>query len=311
MTLRVLSRLAQMVIVGVVVVVLTFALLHLVPGNPALTILGPRATPQTVAALTQHLHLNRPLPEQFWLYIRSLSEGDLGRSITAAQQPVSGIVFQSLGVTLSLIALTVILSCVLGVCFGVISGMQRGRAPDIGIRSVSIVLLAMPPFVIGFLLLLFALKVGVPVGGWGTGPLDDLKYLWLPALALSAYLAPLCVRAIRQSVQDTLGQQFIEGVIARGLPMRRLVVNHVVPNSLLPVISLVGYNIGALIGGAVVVEVVFDLPGIGTALVNAVANRDYPVVQGIALVTAIIVIIVNGVTDVLYEIVDPRTRVRR
>lgn len=158
MTLRILSRLGQMVIVGFVVVVLTFALLHLVPGNPALTILGPRATPQTVAALTQHLHLNRPLLEQFWLYIRSLTEGNLGRSITAAQQPVSSIVSQSLGVTLSLIALTVILSCVLGVCFGVISGMQRGRAPDIGIRSVSIVLLAMPPFVIGFLLLLFALK---------------------------------------------------------------------------------------------------------------------------------------------------------
>jgi peptide/nickel transport system permease protein len=137
-----------------------------------------------------------------------------------------------------------------------------------------------------------------------------VRYLWLPSIALSAYLAPVIGRAARQSVQETLGQDFVEAAISRGLPTRTLVFRHVIPNSLLPVISLLGYNMGALIGGAVIIEAVFNLPGIGSALVSAVSARDYPVVQGAALVTAVLVILVNSLSDVAYQLADPRTRVQ-
>ena len=167
----------------------------------------------------------------------------------------------------------------------------------------------MPPFLVGFLLLLFALDTAAfPAGGWGNGLSGSLDYLPLPALALSAYLTPIIARTVRQSIHEVLSENFIEAAVARGLPAWRLVARHILPNGLLPLITLVGYNIGALIGGAVVIEAVFNLPGIGSALVYAVSARDYPVVEGAALVTAILVVIINAVADVLYQYVDPRTR---
>jgi peptide/nickel transport system permease protein len=304
-------RLGQMVVVTFAVVVLTFLLVHLVPGDPARSILGQRATPEAIAELHKQLHLNGSIVEQFWTFLRHAFAGDLGSSLVAGSLPVTSVVFPALRVTLAVIACTAVISVVAGLAMGVASGVSRSGVLDSSLRALMMVLLATPPFLIGFLLLLFALGTGAaPAGGWGIGALDDLRYLWLPSLALSAYLAPVIGRAARQSVQETLGQDFVEAAISRGLPARTLVFRHVIPNSLLPVISLLGYNMGALIGGAVIIEAVFNLPGIGSALVSAVSNRDYPVVQGVALVTAVLVILVNSLSDVAYQLADPRTRVQ-
>lgn len=301
-----------MLVVVLVTVLFTFALLHLVPGDPARTILGERATPQAVAALRARLHLNQPTLEQLWLFLKGAASGNLGTSLVAGSQPVSGIVFPALGITLELIGCSVLLSLLIGIPLGVVSGSRRTGAADVSIRVVLMTLLGMPSFLVGFLLLLLALDTGVaPVGGWGTTALSDLQHLWLPSLALSAYLVPVIGRVVRQSTVDTLSKDFVEAAIARGLPSRTLIGRHVIPNSLLPVISVVGLNIGGLIGGAAIIEIVFNLPGIGSALTYAVANRDYPVVQGTALVTAVIVILVNAIADVLYQVVDPRTRATR
>jgi peptide/nickel transport system permease protein len=303
------ARLAQMVVVTFAVVLITFLLVHLVPGDPARSILGQRATPEAIAALHKQLHLDGSLLQQFWTFLRNAISGDLGASLVAGSLPVTSVVFPALKVTLAVIGCTVVISVIVGLALGVASGVSRRGLVDSSLRAVMMILLATPPFLIGFLLLLFALDTGAaPAGGWGTGALDDLHYLGLPSLALSAYLAPVIGRAARQSVQETLGQDFVEAAISRGLPARTLIFRHVIPNSMLPVISLLGYNMGALIGGAVIIEAVFNLPGIGSALVYAVSNRDYPVVQGTALVTAVLVILTNGLSDLAYRLADPRTR---
>ncbi len=308
----VLSRLGQVLVVGLVVMIITFMLVHIVPGDPAVTILGPRATPETLAHLRHQMHLDEPLLQQFATFVTGALHGDLGTSLLPGSTPVTDIVVPALKVTLTLIAFSVGISLMLGVPLGVISGITRTPGLDLGIRGVMMVLLAMPPFLVGFLLLLFALNTAAfPAGGWGTSISDSFDYLPLPALALSAYLIPIIARTLRQSIHEILSEDFVEAAIARGLPPSRLVARHVLPNSLLPLITLVGYNIGALIGGAVVIEAVFNLPGIGSALVYAVSARDYPVVEGAALVTAIVVVIINAVADVLYQFVDPRTRPTR
>jgi peptide/nickel transport system permease protein len=259
------------------------------------------------------MHLDEPLTKQFWLFVSEVLHGNLGHSLLPGNTPVTDIVLPALKVTGALIGLTVLISIVIGVPMGVLSGMTRTSAVDFGVRSVVMVLLAMPPFLVGFLLLLLALSTNgaVPAGGWGQNWSDDLQYLPLPALALSAYLAPIIARTVRQSIHEVLAEDFVEATLARGLPWHRLVARHVMPNSLLPLITLIGYNAGALISGAVVIEAVFNLPGIGSALVYAVEARDYPVVQGAALVTAVVVVVVNGIADILYQFADPRTRPQR
>jgi peptide/nickel transport system permease protein len=178
------------------------------------------------------------------------------------------------------------------------------------VRGAVLVGLAMPIFVIGLVLLLF---VGVdlkwaPAGGWGTGGLDNLRYLWLPGLALSVYLMAMVARTTTRAAQTVKESQFYEAAVARGLPKRRLVLRHVLPNSLVPVVVLVGVNAAYLVTGAVTIEAVFGLPGLGTELLAAAQARDFPVVQGIAVFSAIMVVVINWMTDLALAAVDPRVR---
>jgi peptide/nickel transport system permease protein len=297
-----------MVVVVVLVVLVTFAIVHITPGSPALNILGQKATPQLIAQFNLRLHLNRPLVDQLWLFVDQVSHGSLGRSLLPGGRDVTALIFPALGVTASLAGLTILFSVLLGVPLGLVAGVRRGVL-DVFVRGCLICLLAVPAFFTGFLLLLLALRTGIgPVGGWGTGPLGHLAHLWMPALALSGYLTPIIGRSLRQSVIETSSQDFIEAAIARGLRGRRLVVRHILPNSLLPMITLIGYNAGTLMAGAVVIETIFNLPGLGSQLAFAVANDDYPVVQGVALVAAVVVVIANAAADIAYELTDPRVR---
>ena len=307
-TARLAGRAVQLLGVIAAVVVITFLLVHLVPGDPARTILGTRATPQSLAALRHEMGIDQPLLRQFGSFVSQLAHGDLGNSLVLGGRPVADIILPDFAVTLSVVACSVLFAILLGIPLGLWAALSRYRPVDSVVRSSSVLLLSMPPFFVGLLLLLFvSLDAGLaPAGGWGGGWPDNARYVWLPSLALAAYLIPITARAVRQTAHETVREHFIEAATARGLPSRTVTLRHVLPNSVLPVITLLGFNMGALIGGAVVIEAVFALPGVGTDLVNAVATRDYPVVQGVALLTAIFVVLINFATDAIYALVDPR-----
>ena len=305
----VVSRLIQLVSVALFVVLVTSVLVHLVPGDPALAILGQHATPSSLAALRHQMGLDRSLVSQIGSSVGNIAQGDLGASLTQSRS-VSSIVFGDLGVTVSVIGLTLVLALLIGAPLGLLAAVSGNGWIDKGTRVLCVALLTLPPFFAGLLLqLLVSLQLDVaPAGGWGTGWPDNLRYAWLPALALCCYLVPLITRAVRQAARETLAEPHVEAVIARGIAPRAVVFRHVLPNSLLPVVTLIGFNAAALIGGAVVVEAVFGLPGVGSELVTAVQSRDFPVVQGIALITAVVVVCVNLITDLVYGFVDPRIR---
>ncbi len=304
------SRAQQLVVTVVIIVLVAFAMVHLLPGDPAVTILGVQATPQSLHALREQLHLNDSLLGQLGAYLGGLIHGDLGGSIVQQGRSVATLIFPALGVTMWIVLLSIVASTVLAIPIGLAAARTRRHLLDLGIRIGSVILVAIPPFVVGLvLLLLVALKLGAaPTGGWAGDFLGDWAYLWLPTIALVAHLLPTLILVVRESVLETTQQSFVEAATSRGLPRHRVLVSHITKNSLLPLITVVGLNIGGLIGFTVVVETVFSLPGIGALLLSSVFARDYPVIQGIVIVTALITVLGNFVADVFYRAVDPRTR---
>jgi len=199
---------------------------------------------------------------------------------------------------------------VVGIPLGLWAGVSRRRGVSRGISSAALVLLSLPPFALSLVLLLI-IAVGLklaPAGGWGDGWPENFRYMWLPSLSLSALVLPQVIRTVRQTASEAAAHDFVEAARSRGLSPTRIALRHILPNCLLPVITVIGLNAAALIAGAVVIEAVFGLPGIGGVLSSAVNERDYTVIQGVALVTAVAVITINLVTDLLYALVDPRVR---
>lgn len=299
----------QAVVVAFVVVIITFLLVRIVPGDPATAILGSKGSDAAKDALRKSLDLDDPLYMQFLQYIGNVVRGDFGQSFSGGGRSVLSIIGKSLSVTLPVVATTMVISTVIAVPLGLLAGLRRG-ATDVGVRAAMTILLTLPPFFLGLLLLLtLALKVPLfPAGGWAGYWPDNVQYMILPSLALAGYLVPILTRGTRQAAITASEQTWMEASYARGLSPLRLAFAHVLPNSLLPVITLLGYNVGILIASAVVVEAIFGLPGIGQELVSAVNQRDYPVIQGIALTTALIIIAANLVSDVVVSLVDPRGR---
>lgn len=303
-------RLGQIVSVVVVVTFFTALVLRLVPGDPAQTMLGSRANPATLKALRHELGTDRSMPAQLEAALSRLARGDLGNSITQTTTPVTDIVKDRAGVTVELAAVALVFGVLLGLALGLISGMTTRRSVLAAVRGTALVGLALPVFVIGLLLLIvFGVELKwVPAGGWGNGGLDNLRYLWLPALALSAYLVAMVARTTSRAAQTVKESQFYEAAVARGLSKRRLVLRHVLPNCMVPVIVLVGVNAAYLVTGAVTIEAVFGLPGLGSELLVAAQARDFPVVQGMAVISAIFVVLINWGTDLVLAAVDPRVR---
>ncbi len=303
----------QAVLIMLLVAVMVFFVIRLIPGNPAAQVLGQRATPKAVAALEHRLGLDRPFIDQVGAYFGGLIRGNLGHSLVEQGVTVHSQVFSGLGVTLTVVASTVLLSLVIGVPLGLWSALARTPGVDVGVRGLGVLLLASPPFFVGLVLILsFSLTAHVlPAGGWGAGWPANLEYLLLPAAALSCYLGPIVMRAIRQAARDAARQEFVDAALARGIAPGRVVFRHILPNSLLPLVTLIGLNVGWLISGAVVVEVVFALPGLGQVLAQAVAELDYTVIQGVAIVSAFVVVTANLAADLIYSTVDPRIRAAR
>jgi peptide/nickel transport system permease protein len=304
------GRAGQSLVTLAVVTILVFVLVRLTPGDPVKQILGDQATPQSIAALRQQLGLNNPPLVQFLHYVQGLFRGDLGQSI-AQNKSVVSIIASSLPITLALIVLAMAMAAVAGTSVGILAGTSRRRGVDATVRLGTMLLYATPTFLIGLILILvFAVRLKVfPAGGWGPGWPANLTYLWLPAIALAAQITPAIARTVRQAAIGASNQQFMEAAFSRGLSPRVLTWRHVLPNSLLPVVTLLGVSLGGMFTGAIIVEAVFGLPGIGGQMVTAVSSRDYPVIQGIALVTAAAVLLGNFIAEVVYTVIDPRTRV--
>jgi peptide/nickel transport system permease protein len=302
-------RLALMIPVLFGITVVVFSLLQLIPGDPATTILGTQARPESVAALRHELGLDRPLWEQYLRYMQNVVTFDLGKSLKF-KTSVGSLLPGRLEVTLALITYATVLTIAISLPLGIVSALRRNGIFDQVTRAFLMVTLVMPAFWVGILFLtFFSIRLQLfPVAGYGDGWQEHLHHLFLPALTIALSIAPLIVRALRTSILEGLGSDYVRTARAKGLREQAVVSTHVLRNALIPAVTLLGLSVGYLMGGTVIVENVFSLPGAGKLLVDAIAARDYPLVQSTTLVFAVLVILVNLGTDVIYTFLDPRVR---
>ncbi len=306
---RLLQRLGSMLLVTFGVMLIAFTLIRLIPGDPATILLGEGATPQDREAFRELLGLNGSLTQQLAAYVGGILRGSLGTSVET-RRPVTQLVASRLPVTLSLIAVTIVIALLLAVPIGTLAAVYRRTWFGQVFRLTASALVATPTFFSAVVaILLVSMRFGLaPVAGYRAGFPTSLRYLWLPAVVLCVVLVPVLARVLQSSIVDTLEQEFVETAIVRGLPRRIYVWRYLLRPSLSPTIALLGYVVGTLLGGCVVVELIFNLPGLGTGLVQAVTNRDYPTVQGIVFVFGMLVVIVNTISDLVSEWLDPRLR---
>jgi peptide/nickel transport system permease protein len=294
------------------VMVVSFSILRLAPGDPAQTILGETATPASLAAMRQKLGLDGSVLHQFRNYAVPLLHGDFGTSVTTGQ-PVWSVIKNSMPVTLSLIALAMGLALTISLLLAVPAARYRFGVPGLIFRLLTSVSLSIPVFFSGqVLILLLAVKWNLlPVGGYTPGFPGNLKYLLLPAVTACGPLVPILVRVLQSSVVYTTGQGFVETAQVRGISGPKLTWRYLLRPSLAPTIALSSYIVGSLFGAAMVLETVYNLPGIGQRLLTAVLGRDYPVVQGIVFIIGILVVVINLLGDLISGGLDPRAKVTR
>jgi peptide/nickel transport system permease protein len=303
-------RLLLMVPVVLGVTILVFFLIHLVPGDPARTMLGTHATPKRVQLLHEEWGLDEPLPVQYERFMGRLVRGDLGTSLFYSVS-AGRLVVERLPVTLWLIGLGALFSVLIAVPLAVLAAARRDHPTDHAIRAVPLVGLGFPAFWIGIMLLLaFALNSGrlFPVGGYGEGFTGHLHSMILPALTVALGISPILIRSLRASLLEILESDYITTARSKGLTERRVMVRHALRNGLISMVSVLAVAIGFLVGGTLIVEQVFALPGIGQLMFNAILQRDFPVVQAVALVFAIMVVLVYLLADIAHAALDPRVR---
>ncbi len=313
--LYILQRLLSLIPVMLVVAIVVFFLIHLTPGDPASIILGPDALPEDIKALRTELGLDLPLYQQFFNWFSGLFVGDLGESLYL-DMPVLTAFISHLGPTLSLAILAQIISIVIAIPFGVIAATKRGTAVDQFFMVFALLGISIPSFLLGLLLiLLFAVDLHwLPAAGYqplSAGLWNHLKFLILPAITLGAIQAALIARMTRSSMLDILSMNYIKTAHAKGLKEIVVIYKHAFKNALIPILTVIGQAFGTLVAGAVVTEVVFNIPGIGQLIVNAIQRRDYVLIQGTVLLIAGTYVLINLLVDLLYGIVDPRVRLNR
>jgi peptide/nickel transport system permease protein len=287
-------------------------MIHLIPGDPAETILGIHATPQKIALLHHQWGLDRSLAAQYWLFLDRLLHFNLGTSLIYGTG-ASTLIWQRLPVTLWLIVYATVLAIVISVPLAMIAATRKDAMRDHAVRAVPLIGLGMPQFWLGFLLIYgFSIKLHwFPVSGYGTGFFGHLRSMFLPSLTVALALAPVVIRSLRASMLNVLGAEYVTTARSKGVPGRRLFGRHVLRNAVIPAITVLGINIGFLIGGTVIIENVFAIPGLGQLMINSIFQRDFTVVQGVTLVFAIMVILLNLLADVAYAALDPRVRFSR
>jgi peptide/nickel transport system permease protein len=306
------KRIASLVPVLLVVAVVDFILIHLTPGDPAAVILGSQATEEELAKLREQLGLNLPIYIRFGQWIAGVLQGDLGWSIFM-NMPVTQAIREHLGPTVSLTLLAEAIAILFAIPLGVMAANRRGTWMDQSFMMVALLGISLPSFWIGLnLILLFAVQLNwLPAAGYqplSSGIVNHLKYLLLPAISLGIMQGALIARMTRSSMLEVLSQNYIRTAEAKGLKLRMVTYKHALRNAFIPILTVIGLSFATLIGGAVVTETVFNIPGIGKLIVNSVLRRDYEVIQGTVLMIAAAYVLINLLVDLLYAYIDPRVR---
>jgi peptide/nickel transport system permease protein len=306
------SRLAGMLAVLAIVAVIVFVLTRAASGDPISVLLGDQATAEDIARVQKDYGLDKPLPVQFAYWVREVLQGNLGQSIFL-QRPVTQALWERAEPTTLLALMAVGIAALIGIPCGIVSAVYRGRAVDQVFTGVAMLGASIPSFWFGIVLIQwFAVSLGwVPASGYGApgAPLAErLHALVLPASVLGILNSALIIRFTRASMLDVLGEDYVRTARSKGLPESSVVLKHALRNALVPIVTVLGLTVALMIGGAVVTETVFGLPGVGNLVVNAVLRRDYPVIQGALLVIAAIYVLINFSIDLLYVAVDPRVK---
>jgi len=308
---QILTRLALTLPVVWLVVSLVFLLIHLVPGDPITMMLGEGATPADISALRHQIGLDLPLSTQYIRYWTGVLHGDLGTSIRM-HSTVADLIAQRYPFTLALTLAALVFALVLALPAGILAAVRRGRWVDQLLSVVSIFGLSVPGIALGpVLILVFSIGLGwLPVSGAnaGGGNSIDWRYLILPSVAMGASLAAILTRMVRTAMLEELGHDYIRTARAKGLSETAVVCRHALPNALVPIVTVVGLQFGALLAGAIVTETIFSWPGLGRLTVSAISNRDYALVQGCLLSIGLTYVLVNLLTDVVYRWINPRMR---
>jgi peptide/nickel transport system permease protein len=308
----VLVRLLALVPMLLALTMVSFALVHVIPGDPALVMMGGEGTPQAVEELRHQLGLDRPLHVRYLEWLGQISRGDLGQSLYNKTRVSEELVWR-MPTTLALVTLALVFAVGIGVPAGLLSAAYRNSWIDHAARLLTLVSLSLPGFWLGLMLIiLFALWLDLlPIIGYEPitqGFSKAIPYLILPSLALGANVAALLTRLTRSSMLEVLGQDYVRTARAKGLRDRAVLMRHALRNAMIPIVTAIGINLGILLGGSAVIETVFVLPGVGQLVVRSLYTRDLPVIQGLILYVAVVYVLVNLLVDVLYTYLDPRLR---
>jgi peptide/nickel transport system permease protein len=304
-----LNRLVQLVPVLLGITLIAFLLLRVMPGDPATLILGSRGTAEDIARLNVQLGLDQPLWHQYLAFLKDVLTGSFGESITY-KTAVGSLVWERLWPTLWLVSLSTAMAVLMTIPLALLAAVKRGGFTDAGIKMFFVVAMSMPSFWLGILLvLLFSIVVPIfPVSGYGDTVAERLHHLVLPAFVIALATASLTIRSLRSSVIAVLGADYIDTARSKGLRTGAVLRRHVLRNSLMSTISVLGVHTSWVIGGTVVIETLFGIPGLGYLLVSSISARDYPLVQGLTVTFAILVVFINLLTDLAYVMVDPRVK---
>lgn len=304
-------RLLQAVPVVIGVTLVVFLLIHMVPGDPARTALGIRATPEAVENLRQKWGLDRSLLDQYFLFLKRLASGDLGSSLRFGKS-AGALVVERLPVTLWLIVYATALTCLISVPLALWAASRPGAIRDRAVRLVTIVGLGVPGFWLGLILIEYiSVEAGLlPAAGFGEGFSGHVESLFLPSLTIAAGIVPLVVYSLRAEVLRVAEADYVTTARAKGLSEHRIRLHHVLRNSLAPAVTILAVNISFLIGGTLVVESVFGLGGVGDLMLTAIGARDFPVVQAVTLILALLVVVVSILGDLVQALLDPRVEAR-
>lgn len=306
------GRLIALVPMLIALSIASFALVHVIPGDPALVMLGGEGTPQQVADLRKQLGLDRPLPIRYWEWLQRVARGDLGESLYNRTRVVDELIWR-FPTTLTLVCMSLLISVLIGVPAGLLSAVFRNSWVDHVARLLTLASLSMPSFWLGLMLIiLFSLKLNLlPIVGYTsvvTNLWSGLRFLILPSCAMGMYLTALLARLVRSSVLEILGQDYVRTARAKGLHERIVLFRHALRNALIPAVTVLGINLGILLGGSAVIETMFVLPGVGQLVITALYNRDLPVIQGLILYISVLYVLINLAVDLLYTYLDPRLR---
>ncbi|MEV4122966.1 ABC transporter permease [Micromonospora sp. NPDC049645] len=293
--------------------IVVFVGVRALPGDPALALAGEDRSPEALDAIRRHYGLDQPLPVQFAQYLERMAQGDFGVSIRTGT-PVSSMLTTALPVTVELSVLAILIAAALGVGAGVLAAVRRGRPAEWLANGLALIGLSVPHFWLGLLAILYlSVATGLfPASGFVPileDPVDNLHHIVLPAVILGTGLAAIIMRQTRSAMLDSLSSDYVRTAKAKGLRPRAVITRHALRNSLIVVVTVVGLQLGGLISGAVVTEQIFGLPGFGKMTIDAVFQRDYPVIQAVVLLTATAYIVINFFVDLLYSVIDPRIRV--